>query len=68
VLVELLERQQLHRMRDEHHPVIRHPEHPSLLERFVDERLGRHRCGGYPQPLEPHHVVHTARRTGASVG
>src|SRR4051812_47422451 len=54
-------------MRDVDHAVVRHPEHARLLERLVEERLGRHRRGGNPEPLEPDHVVHTARRAGASV-
>src|SRR4051794_36438161 len=55
-------------MRDVDHPVVRHAERPRLLERLVEERLGRHRRRRDPEPLEPDHVVHTARRAGASVG
>ena len=44
------------------------PEQAGLLERLVEERLRGHRRRRDPQLLEPHHVVHTARRTGASIG
>src|SRR5262245_16986712 len=55
-------------MRDVDHAVVRHPEQPRLLERLVEKRLGRYRRRGDPEPLESDHVVHTARRAGASVG
>ena len=68
VAVQLLGAQQLHRMRDVDHPVVGHAEQARLLERLVDERLGGHRGGGETATLELDHVVHTARRAGASVG
>jgi hypothetical protein len=51
VLVQLLERQQLHRVGDQHHPVVRHPQRSCLLERLVDERLCRDRGRGDPEAL-----------------
>jgi len=66
--VQLVEREELHGMRDVDHAVVRHPEQARLLERLVEEWLGRHRRRGDSEPLEPDHVVHTARRAGASIG
>src|SRR6185312_16400191 len=43
-------------------------QHTSLLERLVDERLRGHPGGGETATFELHHVAHTARRAGASVG
>jgi hypothetical protein len=55
-------------MRDEDHPVVGHPEQARLLERLVDERLGRHGRRGNAASLELNHVAHTARRARASIG
>jgi hypothetical protein len=46
----------------------RHAEHLRLLHGLVDERARSDRDRRDTAPLEPDHVVHTARHTRPSVG